>query len=90
MVDVSADLYVNDNGFVFDYCTGLTYNLNHTGIFILKQLLEGTPLAEITRALGNKYGISHGTAIGDLDDFLQQLASLNLYRPSEAPPDDSM
>ena len=88
MVNVSDSLYVNDSGFVFDYYTGLTYNLNHTGIFIIKQLLEGTPRAAIARTLETKYGISHEAAASDLDDFLQQLDSLKLLEPSEAPPDD--
>lgn len=90
MANVSQNLYINDNGFVFDYYTGLSYNLNPTGIFVLRQLLEGTPLAEITRALESKYNISHRTATSDLDDFLRQLSSLNLLRPSEALADDSM
>ena len=90
MVDVSADLYVNDNGFVFDYCTGLTYSSNPTGAFILRQLLEGTPIAEITGALESEYGISHRTATSDMDDFLEQLSNLNLFTPDEALSDDSM
>ena len=90
MISDRRSLYINDNGFVFDYATGFTYSLSHTGIFILKQLLEGIPLTDIIRALEKKYGISHGTATGDLNDFLQQLANLNLFKPSEALLDDSM
>ncbi len=88
MVNVADNLYVNDGGFVFDYYTGFTYNLNHTGIFILKQLLKGTPRTVIARALETKYGISYETATSDLDDFLQQINNQKLLRPSEAPPDD--
>lgn len=90
MTNVPQNLYVNDNGFVFDYATGLTYSLNRTGVFILRKLLEGTTVAEITRALEDKFGISHKTAISDVDDFLQQLSSLNLFRPNEALANDSM
>ncbi len=90
MANISQNVYVNDNGIVYDYYTGLTYSLNPTGIFILRQLLEATPVAEIPHALENKFGISRKTASSDLDDFLQQLSSLNLFRPSEALPDDSM
>jgi len=90
MANVSEKLYVDDNGFVFDYYTGLTYDLNPTGRFILRGLLEGTPLAEISRTLEDKYGINRRTASADIDDFLQQLSSLNLLRLKEALPDDSM
>lgn len=79
------NLYINENGFVFDHRTGLTYTVNHTGIFLLRQLLEGMPRAEIIHALGEKYDINHQTATGDFDDFLQQLVNFNLLdKPSEA------
>ena len=90
MANVSENLYVNDNGFVFDYYTGLTYDVNHTGVFVIRQLLDSTPPAQIIRALEKKYGTSHETATIDLNDFLQQLADLNLFKPSETLPDDSM
>ena len=79
------NLYINENGFVFDHRTGLTYAVNHTGIFLLRQLLDGIPRTEIIHALGEKYGINHQTATSDLDDFLKQLTNLNLLnKPSEA------
>jgi len=78
MADTKRNLHVYDNGFVFDSQGGLTYNLNQTGMFILRQLLAGTPPAEITRMLENKYQISRKVATSDLDDFLQQLSSLKL------------
>jgi hypothetical protein len=90
MANVSENLYVNGDGFVFDYYTGLTYDLNHTGAFVLKQLLDGIPPVQIIRALEKKYGTSHETATIDLNDFLQQLANFKLLKPSEALPDDSM
>ena len=85
MANVSDNLYINDSGFVFDYYTGLTYNLNHAGIFILNRLHEGAPPAVIARALETEYGIGHETATSDLDDFLKQLDSLDLFKPGEAP-----
>jgi len=81
-------LYVNNNGFVFDYQTGLTYHLNSTGTFVLRQLLEKTPLAEIRRTLQDEYHLDSRTAISDLDDFFQQLSSLNLLKPEEVPTND--
>ena len=88
MASSCPNLYINDNGFVFDYATGFTYSLNHTGILILKQLLEEIPLADINNALEKKYGISHETATSDLREFLQQLSSLNLFKSSEAASND--
>jgi len=90
MAKVCENLYVNGNGFVFDYYGGQTYNLNPTGIFILRELLEGTPPAEITRTLENKYQIGYRTATSDVDDFLQQLSALGLFDSNGAKPDDSM
>jgi len=87
---VGHNLYVNGNGFVFDYYRGHTYNLNSTGTFILRELLEGTTPAEISRALENKYRISHRIAAGDIEDFLQQLSALDLFGSNGAQPHDSM
>jgi len=78
MVDIKRNLQVYDNGFVFDSQTGITYELNQAGMFILTQLLARTPWAEITRMLENKYQINRKMATSDLDDFLQQLSSLKL------------
>ena len=84
MDGISKNLYISDNGFIFDYDTGLTYGLNPTGVFTLRQLFEGNALAEITHTLENKYGISQRVVTSDIDDFLQQLSSLKLFRYSEA------
>jgi hypothetical protein len=89
MVTVSENLCVND-GFVLDYYTGLTYNLNNTGAFVFKQLIESIPPIQIIQTLENKYGVSHETATIDLNDFILQLANFKLLKPSEALPDDSM
>jgi hypothetical protein len=78
MADASQDLYINDNGFVFDYKTGLMCRFNETGLFIFKKLLKGTPLPEITQEFESKYGINHSIAEPDIHEFLQQLADLNL------------
>ena len=75
---VSENLYVSESGFVFNYHTGETYILNTMGVFLLRQLIKGTPLAEISYALEKKDGISHRKATSDIDDFLEQLSSFNL------------
>jgi hypothetical protein len=90
MVTISENLCVNDGGYALDYYTGLTYNLNETGAFVLRQLIEGIPPIQIIQTLEDKYGASHETATTDFNDFIQQLANLKLLKPSEALPDDSM
>ena len=75
---VSENLYVSESGFVFNYHTGETYIMNVQGVFILREILKGTPSDEISYALEEKYGISHRKANSDIDDFLEQLSSFNL------------
>ena len=72
------NLYISDKGFIFDYSTGLTYNLNPTGMFVLDKLLKEVPRDEILRSLQNRFGVDDKTAAIDVDDFLQQLSALNL------------
>lgn len=90
MFTVSKNIYVNDNGFVFNFYSGLTYGLNQTGTFILQGLQEQTPVSEIARGLEDAYGISRKTVASDVDEFLQQLASLNLISRDGVLPNDSM
>ena len=90
MVRISQNLYLDENGFILDYRTGLTYSLNPTGVFIIRELLEGTALAELTQAIAKKYGISHQTAADDLKEFLRQLSNNSLLISNEVPTDDSM
>lgn len=90
MFTVSKNIYVNDNGFVFNFYSGLTYGLNQTGTFILQGLQERTPVSEIARGLEDAYGISRRTVASDVDEFLQQLASLNLISRDGVLQNDSM
>ena len=90
MIDVSQNLYLNGNGFAFDYGAGLTYTLNPAGVSVLRELLEGSQAAEITRSLESQYGISRKTATGDVDDFLQQLSNLKLISRNGAQQNDSV
>jgi hypothetical protein len=90
MLTVSKNIYVNDNGFVFNFYTGLTYGLNQTGTFILKRLQERAPVPEIARGLEDAYGIGRKTVASDVDEFLQQLASLNLISRDGVLPNDSV
>jgi hypothetical protein len=88
MDDTPQHLYISDNGFVFDYRSGLSYHLNPTGLFIFRKLLAGTPPSEITLALEKKYSITHNMAAIDIQDFLSQLSNLNLIRSEAIISDD--
>ncbi|MAF85254.1 MAG: hypothetical protein CL875_02010 [Dehalococcoidales bacterium] len=88
MAHTSDNLYVDENGFIFDYKTGLTYSVNSTGVFIVRELLAGTPPSELTHLIKKKYSINHKTAASDLKAFLQQLSDDNLSVPSEVRTDD--
>ena len=82
------NLYINDNGFVFDYCGGVSYQLNQPGLFIFRELLAGTPAPEIILVLEKKYGISHDMATIDTKDFLAQMSGLNLIGAKKIIVDD--
>ncbi|MSP79212.1 MAG: PqqD family protein [Dehalococcoidia bacterium] len=85
MFQVSGNLHVDDNGFVFDSNSGLSYALNRTGTLVLKRLLSHTmdtmemvPVAEIAGALMDAYGISRSTALSDVNEFIDHLHSIHL------------
>jgi hypothetical protein len=88
MDNISQDLYINDDGFVFDYRAGVSYHLNQPGLFIFKKLLAETPVPEIILVLEKKYGISHNMAAIDTKDFLAQMSGLNLIGAKKLIVDD--
>jgi PqqD family protein of HPr-rel-A system len=71
-------LALNDEGFVFDPTTGDSFQVNPTGLRILKALREGSEPAEVARALSETYGIAIAEAERDVEDFRERLRSLGL------------
>ena len=75
------DLAVSDSGFVFDPTTGHTYTLNATALVVLRALSQGTPLDEITRALGDAFDLEGGEDLDrDVQDFVSRLREQGLVK----------
>lgn len=74
-----AHLAMNDEGFVFDPSTGDSFMLNTTGLFILKKLRDGAPLADIVSAVAQEYAIGFDEAERDANDFCGQLKALSVH-----------
>ncbi len=66
-------LAVNEEGFAFDPTTGEAYQLNETGLFILRHLREGTPPEEIARKLTETFEVTEEEAYRDVVDFIEHL-----------------
>ncbi|QJA07012.1 PqqD family protein [Thermosulfurimonas marina] len=72
-------LAISDEGFVFDPETGNAYTVNETGLLVLKALREGKSPPEIAQALSEKYEISPGAALRDIEEFLEILRRYHLW-----------
>lgn len=53
-------------------------NLNSTGAFLWKKLLENTTAENLSEALMNEYGIDIKTAKNDVDGFISKLKGADL------------
>lgn len=71
-------LAVNDEGFVFDPCSGESYILNQTGLFILKALKSDTGDENIINNLCNEFDVVKEDAMTDLADFKDSIFKLGL------------
>ena len=66
---------VNENGFIFDPQTGISYTTNSTGMEILKKLRETNNTDEIRDHLVKEFEVSKEEAERDIIDFLELLKS---------------
>lgn len=62
--------------FVFDTVSGMFFRLSPSAAFILRRLLSGTELRDLPETLEARYGIDRGTAMRDVELFLNELAAL--------------
>jgi hypothetical protein len=83
MAGIRHELEIEDKGFIFDPEEGHTYNINPSGLFVIKELTTGTSTSKIVDLLCDKFGISQRTASLDLNDFLRQLSLLELIESGE-------
>jgi PqqD family protein of HPr-rel-A system len=72
------EIAVSDSGFVFDPTTGDSYNLNSTGIEILKMIKEGKSEQEIIKEFTERYDVDEATFEQNFYDFLRMLSHYNL------------
>ena len=75
------NLALSENGFLFDTQTGVTYSLNATGTFLLRELIDGTDFSELTLKLTEKFDVNNNVAERDLEQFLFRLKDLGLLQP---------
>ncbi|MFH1074051.1 MAG: PqqD family protein [Candidatus Firestonebacteria bacterium] len=64
---------MNENGFIFDPQTGISYTANSTGIEILKKLKETNNIDKIRDRLAQEFEVSKEEAERDIIDFLELL-----------------
>ena len=75
---IKKEIAISDSGFVFDPTTGDSYNLNKTGIEILKMIKEGKSEKEIIKEFTEKYDVDEITFDQNFYDFLRMLSHYNL------------
>ena len=70
---------IGDSGFVFDPISGQTFNVNSTGLAVLRALNDGATAKEIVALLCDRYTCEvKDDPRGDAEDFLAQLAGFGL------------
>jgi hypothetical protein len=69
---------------LFDTKTGQTFNLNRTGAFILRGLMDGTTPQELCASLVERFEVEQDVAARDVDQFIFRLRDLNLADKSES------
>jgi len=81
--NLSSNLAISDNGFLFLSTTGETFTVNEIGRIILKDLKNGSDFQTILNKILNEYDIEDKILERDLNDFLNQLSIYNLIEEAE-------
>lgn len=71
-------LAISENGFIFDPETGYSYNVNSTGLFILRQMQMGHSKAKILEQLCAEHEVNEDQAESDYMHFLTMLSALEV------------
>lgn len=71
-----ADLLLNDRGFAFDPTSGETYQLNTTGLCIVRCLQRGMSEEAILAEMLQTYDVDEHTARRDLEGFWDEMEQL--------------
>ncbi len=69
-------LALSESGFVFDPSRGVSFSVNPTGLFLLRQLQNTQDRAEITAAAVKEWNVSRRDAERDLLEFAERLRQL--------------
>ncbi len=77
-LNISPNLAISDNGFLFLSTTGETFTVNEIAKTILKEIKNGNDYKSIFKRLLNEYDIDEKTLEKDLADFINQLNIYNL------------
>jgi PqqD family protein of HPr-rel-A system len=72
------NLALSESGFLFDAKSGLTYSLNPTGTFLLRQLIDGASDEALVGRLHDTFEVDERTAKQDLEQFILRLRDLGL------------
>jgi PqqD family protein of HPr-rel-A system len=74
-------LAISDVGFVFDPLTGHTFNVNETGLAVLRALKEGDAPEAIVARLRDAFDVDDAAdVVRDVEDFLSRLREVSLVR----------
>jgi PqqD family protein of HPr-rel-A system len=76
MTTAISDLLLNDRGFVFDPASGETFQLNTTGLRIVRMFQQGLDAGAATARILDEFEVDENTAQRDLEDFLRALGQL--------------
>jgi PqqD family protein of HPr-rel-A system len=71
-----ADLLLNDRGFAFNPASGETYQLNTTGLVMVRLMQQGLNHEEILTQIREKFDVDDHTARRDLEAFIDETEKL--------------
>jgi len=71
-----SDLMLNDRGFVFDPASGETFQLNPTGLRIVRLLQSGLSHDAALAQMISEFEVDENTAQRDFSDFLENAVHL--------------
>lgn len=66
---IAEEVKISDNGFVFNSQTGDSFNLNPTGLELIKLISEGKEFEEIKTVFLEKYDVEELTFEKDFYEF---------------------
>ena len=75
---IKPSIAISENGFVFDPVTGQSYNLNATGLEILRMVVSGRGEDEVVNHFVAEYDITKSQIESDLADFRELLIRFEL------------